>query len=393
MRSETFANESDYHLRPSTSRTSLDDLAREDKAKRGQEKRRDGDKVSREGRDSTRPAHLERTRTPSASKRKGKERAVEVELAIIGADGVRRTIERTSFEAPNETEVDTHSAPPPGGTLDFEAAGEGRLPPSTSASPRPPPVPLPPPPTEPPPKPQRLPLQSILKRPQPARTPSSVPSHLSFSTSLSPLPSSPTITTSGLPVTDGAAPSSPGLASADSPDWHEKSHVLFSTPGTNSTVLPLSTPSIAGGGYASSEAPSTARSRVFDPTSTMRSWKSSIMGRKSKNFDKKRLASMGYEEELNRDYDFWASWGISMCNIGALPGSFPLPFSSPSYPSLTLLSHRRDTRCPHRLQDGWRIDVQHPMADQRHFHDLRCRRARRDGVDLASSGSELHVGV
>jgi hypothetical protein len=48
------------------------------------------------------------------------------------------------------------------------------------------------------------------------------------------------------------------------------------------------------------------------------------MGRKSGNFDKKKLASMGYEEELNRDYDFWASWGISICNIGALPGAFSL---------------------------------------------------------------------
>lgn len=36
--------------------------------------------------------------------------------------------------------------------------------------------------------------------------------------------------------------------------------------------------------------------------------------------ERKRLAALGFEEELTRDFDFWASWGIGMCNIGFLHG-------------------------------------------------------------------------
>lgn len=36
--------------------------------------------------------------------------------------------------------------------------------------------------------------------------------------------------------------------------------------------------------------------------------------------EQKRLAALGFHEELSRDFDFWASWGIGVCNIGYLPG-------------------------------------------------------------------------
>lgn len=36
----------------------------------------------------------------------------------------------------------------------------------------------------------------------------------------------------------------------------------------------------------------------------------------------RRLAALGFEEELSRTFDFWASWGIGMSNIGFMPGTF-----------------------------------------------------------------------
>lgn len=38
--------------------------------------------------------------------------------------------------------------------------------------------------------------------------------------------------------------------------------------------------------------------------------------------DKLRLHDLGYSEELGRSHDFWSSWSIGFCNIGALPGVF-----------------------------------------------------------------------
>ena len=53
------------------------------------------------------------------------------------------------------------------------------------------------------------------------------------------------------------------------------------------------------------------------------SWKKGS-GRVS-NFEKTRLAALGFEEELTRDFDFWANWGVALSNIGFLPGeSLPL---------------------------------------------------------------------
>lgn len=39
----------------------------------------------------------------------------------------------------------------------------------------------------------------------------------------------------------------------------------------------------------------------------------------------RRLAALGFEEELSRTFDFWASWGIGMCNIGFMPGKSSTP--------------------------------------------------------------------
>ena len=43
--------------------------------------------------------------------------------------------------------------------------------------------------------------------------------------------------------------------------------------------------------------------------------------------ERKRLAALGFEEELTRDFDFWASWGIGVCNIGFLHGEWEGAFS------------------------------------------------------------------
>ena len=45
-----------------------------------------------------------------------------------------------------------------------------------------------------------------------------------------------------------------------------------------------------------------------------------------RTYENSRLAALGFEEELTRDFDFWASWGVALCNIGFLPGAF---FHSP----------------------------------------------------------------
>ncbi|GAA5878717.1 hypothetical protein JCM3774_000484 [Rhodotorula dairenensis] len=209
-------------------------------------------------------------------------------------------------------------------------------------------------------------LQSILKRPAPARLSSSSNSRFSSAgastssaplVSISPVPSTrpnstgaavailPTLssrttttttttatTTSTMSDTTAssrlAPPPSPGILvpeddtkpKLDRPAGLVTPAVLFSTPGTTSSVFPLSSPSLA-------------ESRKFhlgqlddhdhgpaDPTGTFKSWKSSMMGRRSGMYDRKKLAALGFEEELTRDYDFWASWGIALCNIGGLPG-------------------------------------------------------------------------
>lgn len=56
------------------------------------------------------------------------------------------------------------------------------------------------------------------------------------------------------------------------------------------------------------------------------SWKSRS-GKLGATLEKKRLAALGFEEELSRDYDFWASAGLTVCNIGGFPGSSNLSVS------------------------------------------------------------------
>lgn len=225
-----------------------------------------------------------------------------------------------------------------------------------------PPVP-PPPPLDPSTAPGTAPapapaaLQSILKRPAPARLSSSYTSRGSFSAS-SPLASllpgpddhpnaaRPATATSPQdpvrlspplsrppPGRDARANGMTRYDTGEDDDDDDKSKsdgpplvtthgVLFSTPGTTTSVLPLSSPSLA-------------ESRTFhlgqlddhpvDHTGTFKSWKSSMMGRRSGMYDRKKLAALGFEEELTRDYDFWASWGIALCNIGGLPGKLLWP--------------------------------------------------------------------
>ena len=200
-------------------------------------------------------------------------------------------------------------------------------------------------------------LQSILKRPPPARLSSSSTSRFSYGSttattsplvSISPAPPSPrsnsaTATAIGgggggvvlLPMLvstpsrddDREAPSSPAPENPAVDDEEDRkaklarpgvvTHgVLFSTPGTTTSVLPLSSPSFVD----SNNKYNLDDHGPADPTGTFKSWKSSMMGRRSGMYDRKKLAALGFEEELTRDYDFWASWGIALCNIGGLPG-------------------------------------------------------------------------
>ncbi|GAA6044220.1 hypothetical protein JCM8097_002269 [Rhodosporidiobolus ruineniae] len=308
-----------HHPVASTSRTSLDDLARADEDERARiELRKRGgggaDKLADGG------ERLVRARRGSL---KGKEKECAVELAIMAADGTRRTIGRAdemgSMEMLDGTGRDDEERNGRNGVGEDDeerrrAGGDALSPAPGAQSPRPSPPSTPPPTAQPPQKPVRPPLHSILKLPQSARTSSTQPSQRSHSASLLPLPSSSLLIP---PPADADAPASPDSLEAKSPG------VIFSTPGTTSSVLPLSTPSALGDSADSANGATSgsASGGHMDPIGTFRSWKSSAMGRRSGNFEKKRLAALGFEEELSRDYDFFASFGIAICNIGALPGT------------------------------------------------------------------------
>jgi hypothetical protein len=176
-------------------------------------------------------------------------------------------------------------------------------------------------------------LQPILKRPQPARLHSSTASEvptLSFSPSLpgtlsrTTSPASPSLLASYAPqLPHSSFESSPPDGSLNitplaSPS-KETRRPIFSTLERRSTVGDDKEVGANSGGTSSA-------GHGFDPTATIRSWKSSLTARK--NPDKKRLAALGFEEELQRDYDFWASFGISLCNIGGLPGESPISLST-----------------------------------------------------------------
>ncbi|KAK4704983.1 hypothetical protein P7C70_g1220, partial [Phenoliferia sp. Uapishka_3] len=66
---------------------------------------------------------------------------------------------------------------------------------------------------------------------------------------------------------------------------------------------------------ATSGAPGSLESGMSRP-----SWKKG--GGRVRTYEKSRLAALGFEEELTRDFDFFASWGVAICNIGFLPGTF-----------------------------------------------------------------------
>ncbi|GAA5963162.1 hypothetical protein JCM8115_001040 [Rhodotorula mucilaginosa] len=198
-------------------------------------------------------------------------------------------------------------------------------------------------------------LQSILKRPPPARLSSSSNSRFSYGptttsplVSISPAPPSPRANSAtatskvdgvllptliSTPSSDDGGEASPSSSppsfknpAVDEEEEDRKTKlarpgvvthgVLFSTPGTTTSVLPLSSPSFID----SNNKHNLDDHGPADPTGTFKSWKSSMMGRRSGMYDRKKLAALGFEEELTRDYDFWASWGIALCNIGGLPG-------------------------------------------------------------------------
>lgn len=415
------------HPQASTSRTSLDDLERDEAAKCGGRRRGD-DKLAHPGDAS--PA------APPPASFKGKERDWSVELAVLAPDGGVEA-DRGRLDLADEAERARHS-PRGRAVLDPAARTEVSVPPEQhNSSPRRAPSsdvpaprllpaprlapesassPPPPPAPEQPARPARPPLQSILKRPDPARTASSQGRALSSTPLLAlatkaevpPLPLSPAPAIAPAPPAHAPAPGlgPPTPDSVDDDDAKDKlavapsAHqhtVLFSTPGTTTSVLPLSSPSHLShhSGYTSSAADTNGGHAPNDFTGTFRSWKSSAMGRKSGIYEKKRLAELGFDEELSRDYDFFASFGIAICNIGGLPGAHPLPPSSGLV--LTHIDTAPLNRYYPRRPDGprsrRRLDVRHRVALVRPLHDVARGRPRRDGVDLARRRCHVHVGV
>ncbi|GAA6008097.1 hypothetical protein JCM11491_001882 [Sporobolomyces phaffii] len=331
-------------LYASTSRTTLDDELD------GTKSRGNGDKMM----DSVARDKLYGVAGPAPGKGKGKERAWTLELAEVERTGSSKRKHRTPDESDSdaasdrdgeaETEdSDGSSLSTAEGIKSFEQRGRTFPLDKESDGFRPSPPPAPPPPVppaiartdplvlpddSPPPaaaSTKRI-LPPILRRPQPARLHSSTASEahtLSFSTSLpgslsrTTSPASPSILTSyapELPLSSLDSPSSPsGIPPLPpSPSPKEARHPVFSPLDRKSTVGDDKEVGVASGATSSA-------GHGFDPTATIRSWKSSLTGRR--NPDKKRLAALGFEEELQRDYDFWASFGISLCNIGGLPGT------------------------------------------------------------------------
>lgn len=338
-------------LHASTSRTSLEDV--EDGAKTRRNDKPNGWAIDSVARDKL----YGEPRRASQGKGKGKEPEWTVELDVVDGNGPNRKTRPSDVSATDEgsdrglgaeTEDSDGSSLSTAEGIDSFARRDGQFS-SDKASdglrPLPPPAPPPPVPPKIPrsPSPKALaedpaaaaasPSRSlpppILKRPQPARLHSSTtsePHTLSFSPSLpgslsrTVSPSSPSLLTSYAPHLPHSSLESPPATSSDSPVLltppKEIRHPIFSPLDRRSTVG--DDKEIGAGSGATSSA-----THGFDPTATIRSWKSSLTARK--NPDKKRLAALGFEEELQRDYDFWASFGISLCNIGGLPGEPPLP--------------------------------------------------------------------
>ncbi|GAA5986317.1 hypothetical protein JCM5350_002979 [Sporobolomyces pararoseus] len=283
---------------------------------------------------------------------KGKEKEWTVELATVDRNGEKKdrnsgTSNSTDGDSDGDQELDTEdsdgsSLSTAEGIDSFERRKQNRSSSDKESDGcRPVPPPAPPPPVPPGPvqstSATTLPdsptiplttkvLQPILKRPQPARLHSSTTSEahtLSFSPSLpgslsrTTSPASPPLLTSYVPQLphssfESSAPQASSILTPLPSPPKETRHPIFSTLERRSTVGDDKELGANSGGTSSA-------SHAFDPTATIRSWKSSLTARK--NPDEKRLAALGFEEELQRDYDFWASFGISLCNIGGLPGT------------------------------------------------------------------------
>lgn len=117
---------------------------------------------------------------------------------------------------------------------------------------------------------------------------------------------------------DGDPPTSHGLRTDDhGNELRSSKPVLFDLPPSSSSS------------HAHSHPTNTTASHPSTTTTTagLGSWKS--RSRKGPTIEKKRLAALGFEEELSRDYDFWASAGLTLCNIGGFPGELSRLISPP----------------------------------------------------------------
>jgi hypothetical protein len=371
---------------PSTSSMTLDDFAPTSDRMRGhhdyqdheREQSRDDDQARERRTDERTPVGNGSMSSPrrsgsTGSSRKGKERARD---PLDQSDEDRRR--RRIATAPATESVMAATGKPEGLRAVSQPASQAAVTAADRAGPRsnhpldrndPPAAPTPPPPplSQQPEEEAEAPLapgstatapialQSILKRPPPARLSSSSNSRFSYGptttsplVSISPAPPSPRANSAtatskvdgvllptliSTPSSDDGGEASPSSTppsfknpAVDEEEEDRKTKlarpgvvthgVLFSTPGTTTSVLPLSSPSFID----SNNKYNLDDHGPADPTGTFKSWKSSMMGRRSGMYDRKKLAALGFEEELTRDYDFWASWGIALCNIGGLPG-------------------------------------------------------------------------
>lgn len=296
--------------------------------------------TDKDGMDALARSKLYRSEGFTSSNGKGKEREWAVELDVVQGDGSTdkiRNSRATEVEEGSDEEEDDDTEDSDGSSL---STAEGinsfdRSEPSSSRvdkesdhlRPAPPPAPppltlplpvpststAPPLPLPPPTSPNTLGslpkiLQPILKRPSPARLHSSNTSEghtLSFSPSLpdslsrSNSAASPSLLTSYVPELPlSNALESPSAASdipTLSPTLKESRHPVFPTLDRRSTIG--DDKEVGAGSGATSSA-----GHFFDPTATIRSWKSTLTSKR--NPDKKRLAALGFEEELQRDVSF-----------------------------------------------------------------------------------------
>lgn len=123
--------------------------------------------------------------------------------------------------------------------------------------------------------------------------------------------------------------SSPDLSNGDAFAASDKKLLPVDPADDSKQAIAVSSTVITGGPTSSVSANSTttpsATAGIGAGTTTTWAALSSWKSRSGKTtIEKKRLRALGFEEELTREYDFWASVGLTICNIGGFPGEYDL---------------------------------------------------------------------